>query len=976
MRWNLGSLDPNETVSLTVAFMFGHEEINQNELLFDSSYQIGSGNSCADPTDPNSKQITYTLAYGNPITEPADPNYVGPKYNALVLNQLPAEVDFISALPENYIYDANEHTCRWTIDSIMPGDANSFTITVNITQRAAPGSSITNQASLAMAGKTLSDVETTSVCGTHQLWNYWPLDEGSGTTCQDITANKNDATFNTYPKVTWSQGRFDDCLMFDAPDVNVPSGSSAHLGGSFSVSAWIKPSSLNIIQRAVAKGSAANGWVFGLTDTNKAQWSVTEDTAAVRSLTGTTTFDTGTWHHVVGVFDVENNQTLLYVDRSVENSNAITAIEGSMFNTSNLMIGSSDEAGLYPFNGSVDDVRIYNYALTSAQIEDIYNGDMADNPRPVDYDIAHDTINLSWVRSATATHHDVYLGTSYNAVLNAVIDANEYMGRQTETTYDPDPTLDLDTFYFWRIDESDSNNITTGHIRTFKTSALSNGSFEDTALGTPELPGLYDLQAGATTIDSWICTDLGKYLATITDEHFPTDGTNHLQANTFGQSGNFVLEQTLDVENSQPYILTFDAGKYFSHDTGQWLEVTIDSQSFTLLDDDALDGNFPTIGTPYRFEFPFVTSKSTPTIEIKVNGDNGFFVDNVKVMPPPDITPPTPNAAAFALAPSAIDTTTITMTAVVGFDAIDPIMYYFTETSGNLGGTDSGWVTYPIYTDSGWVTDPIYTDTGLLPGTQYSYTVEMRDLMGNTTAASGQANAITNVIIDILQNGSFEDNTLTSGMYGYWDISDPGNQIDHWTCQTTEGFCLAEEDNNFNFGDPNGTDGDYFLMPSTLGEDLFTLTQDCNVIDGTTYTVSYDVGTSSGNDDNDYIEVSISGQSLRLKYTDFPEEDYYSDASFTFTAVGSTATLQILADAYIGFYIDNVKVQCEIPGLKGDLEPNGDVDLADLQYFAEQWLNTGCQTSAWCDGADLDFNGTVNLMDFTILAENWLRGTP
>ena len=103
-----------------------------------------------------------------------------------------------------------------------------------------------------------------------------------------------------------------------------------------------------------------------------------------------------------------------------------------------------------------------------------------------------------------------------------------------------------------------------------------------------------------------------------------------------------------------------------------------------------------------------------------------------------DTDPPTPNAAAFATAPVAVNSTVITMTATTGTDVTLPIQYYFAETSGNSGGSDSGWQT-----------DPSYSDSGLLPETQYTYTVTMRDAVTptpNVGSASAPAIATTNVI--------------------------------------------------------------------------------------------------------------------------------------------------------------------------------------------------------------------------------------
>jgi len=54
----------------------------------------------------------------------------------------------------------------------------------------------------------------------------------------------------------------------------------------------------------------------------------------------------------------------------------------------------------------------------------------------------------------------------------------------------------------------------------------------------------------------------------------------------------------------------------------------------------------------------------------------------------------------------------------------------------------------------------------------------------------------------------------------------------------------------------------------------------------------------------------------------------------------------------------------------GDIEPDGDVDLADFAIFAGRWQNTNCGT---CGGADLTGDGKVDFADLAEFAENWLK---
>jgi hypothetical protein len=117
------------------------------------------------------------------------------------------------------------------------------------------------------------------------------------------------------------------------------------------------------------------------------------------------------------------------------------------------------------------------------------------------------------------------------------------------------------------------------------------------------------------------------------------------------------------------------------------------------------------------------------------NADD-VYIDEVMVSAQgggaPDTDPPTPNPATWASAPSADSSSAISMTATTGSDPSGPVQYYFDETSGNPGGSDSGWQT-----------STSYTDTGLSASTQYTYTVQMRDSVPNTGTASSPASATT-----------------------------------------------------------------------------------------------------------------------------------------------------------------------------------------------------------------------------------------
>lgn len=86
---------------------------------------------------------------------------------------------------------------------------------------------------------------------------------------------------------------------------------------------------------------------------------------------------------------------------------------------------------------------------------------------------------------------------------------------------------------------------------------------------------------------------------------------------------------------------------------------------------------------------------------------------------PADRETPTPNPAGFDSAPVQTGKHSVTMTALTASDE-SGVQYYFEETGGNAGGSDSGWQQ-----------SPVYTDTGLEADTRYTYRVKVRDKSAN-----------------------------------------------------------------------------------------------------------------------------------------------------------------------------------------------------------------------------------------------------
>jgi len=191
----------------------------------------------------------------------------------------------------------------------------------------------------------------------------------------------------------------------------------------------------------------------------------------------------GVWHHLAGTYDGSNLN--LYIDGGSE---ATTPHVGSIdISTFNVNIGSDAAQTWMWYNGLIDDVRIYNRALSQQEIHQIIvtKSEFATRPSPASGstpDIEHFT-SLSWLTGENAAQHDVYFGTDANAVGSAEISDTTgiYRGRQDPNTYTPPEELIPGQTYYWRVDEFNTDTtISRGRVWSFTISMyLIVDDFED-----------------------------------------------------------------------------------------------------------------------------------------------------------------------------------------------------------------------------------------------------------------------------------------------------------------------------------------------------------------------------------------------------------------------------------------------------------------------------------------------------------------
>jgi hypothetical protein len=213
---------------------------------------------------------------------------------------------------------------------------------------------------------------------TEGLVAYYPFNGNAN----DQSNNDNDGTVNGATLTADRCGVPDSAYSFDGVDDYIGLGNDASLQqtGSITLSAWVKFNNI-IPDKAIVskhKGSPYRSYFLGTIPTsNHFRFIISSDGTSTSILDSNTTLVTETWYHVVGVFNASAQTMELYVNGSLDNSMSGGSVPTSVFNTSvNGAIGRHEGPGDY-FDGLIDEVEIYNGALSTSEIEAIYDAGSA-----------------------------------------------------------------------------------------------------------------------------------------------------------------------------------------------------------------------------------------------------------------------------------------------------------------------------------------------------------------------------------------------------------------------------------------------------------------------------------------------------------------------------------------------------------------------------------------------------------------------
>jgi len=196
----------------------------------------------------------------------------------------------------------------------------------------------------------------------------YSFNEGSGTTLHDTSGNGNNGTLQGGASWTTS-GKYGGAISFNGTNayINVPNSSSLQVTSAMTLEAWVNPSLVNGAWRDVIYKGNDNYYLEADSTGIKPVAGGTFGGSNGNAI-GTGALTVNTWAHLAGTYD---GATLrLYVNgvqvSSVAKTGAITA------STNALQIGGDSIYGQY-FPGTIDEIRIYNRALSATEIQSDMN---------------------------------------------------------------------------------------------------------------------------------------------------------------------------------------------------------------------------------------------------------------------------------------------------------------------------------------------------------------------------------------------------------------------------------------------------------------------------------------------------------------------------------------------------------------------------------------------------------------------------
>ena len=235
--------------------------------------------------------------------------------------------------------------------------------------------------------------DTADVFGDSSGVALYNLDYDASDASGSYDGTPTDVTFGVGGQINYG-ARFNGSSSY----VNLGTGSSGLSGllnqkVSQSVSFWMNTSytgiSGNSIIYSVYAGGGISLNIYYLT--NGTLYFLTRYSNNSTTFTTTQTFNDSQWHHIAVTIDVDDLERKIYIDNSLVSTQTLSSASYGGGGTTGVALGTNGNFNTQYYKGDLDQVRIFNKALTSGEVDTLYNN--GDGETACVYDSTTDIVN-------------------------------------------------------------------------------------------------------------------------------------------------------------------------------------------------------------------------------------------------------------------------------------------------------------------------------------------------------------------------------------------------------------------------------------------------------------------------------------------------------------------------------------------------------------------------------------------------------
>jgi hypothetical protein len=221
---------------------------------------------------------------------------------------------------------------------------------------------------------------------------YWKFDEGSGAIAADSSGNGNNGVIHG---ATWtSAGKLNSALKFNGINnwVEIQDDDSLDLTEDFTVICWIYPDIHSgnygmFLSKHQPFINSDHSWYWG-SEYNLSTFVNWPGPV----LSGAQNIQLNSWTHVAVTFNDTTNIFCFYNNGQLDKQITIDIV---IENTNKMLTIGSENGETNFYNGLIDEVRIYNRALTSSEIQNLYNQGNENEPPIVGFAWAPSTPTIN-----------------------------------------------------------------------------------------------------------------------------------------------------------------------------------------------------------------------------------------------------------------------------------------------------------------------------------------------------------------------------------------------------------------------------------------------------------------------------------------------------------------------------------------------------------------------------------------------------